>query len=69
MEGKTVVSVVAVGCLLLRAVCVLFGGVAIWYSWVKFLGGFFPLCYNIMGMFVVPVCCLISMIKCTIQLF
>jgi len=41
MEGKTVVSVVAVGCFcllfLIRAVCVLFGGVAIWYSWVKFL--------------------------------
>ena len=44
MEGKTVVSVVVVGCFcllfLIRTVCVLFGGVAICYSWVKFLGGF-----------------------------
>jgi len=29
--------------ILLRAVCVLFGGIATWYSWVKFLGGFSPL--------------------------
>jgi len=49
MEGKTVVSVVAVGCFcllfLIREVFVLFGGVAIWYtrSWVKFLGRFLPL--------------------------
>jgi len=52
----------AAGCffllILLRAVYVLFGGIAIWYSWVKFLGGFSLLCYNIMGMFLVPVCCL-----------
>ena len=53
---------VAAGCFcllsLLRADCVLFGGIAIWYSWVEFLGCFSPLCYNIMGMFLVPVCCL-----------
>ena len=30
---------------------------------------FLPLCYNIMGMFLVPVCCLISMIKSITQLF
>ena len=38
-------SMVAAGCfcllILLRVVFVLFGGIAIWYSWVKFLGGFF----------------------------
>jgi len=41
------VSMVAAGCFcllfLLRAVCVLFGGIATWYSWVKFLGGISPL--------------------------
>ena len=55
MEGKNVMSLVAAGYyflfILLRAVCVLFGGIAVWYSWVKFLGSFSPLCYNIMGMF------------------
>ena len=62
MEEINVLSMDAAGCffllILLRAVYVLFGGIAIWYSWVKFLGGFSLLCYNIMGMFLVPVCCL-----------
>ena len=71
MEGKLLSLWLLLGAfflfILLRAVCVLFGSIAIWYSWVKFPGGFSAVLLQHNG-YISSTCVLpFSMTKCIIH--